>query len=79
MAAIDRPGDPKRPRTRARIARGFDYLTLDPSPRLRKFREEQEAKSANPAQLLKEAWESVGAALHEAIRMTRERINSGGH
>jgi len=64
-------------RTRRRsVARGFGYLTLDPSLRLRTLRTEQERLAANPAETLERAWQSVGAALREALRMTRERISS---
>jgi hypothetical protein len=52
--------------------KGFDYLTLDPSPRLRKIREEQRKRSADPTEVVRQAWLSVGAALAEAFRMTRE-------
>jgi hypothetical protein len=53
-----------------RIMRGFDYLTLDPSPRLRKMREEQQKAAKDPVQVIREAWLSVGAAIREALHLT---------
>jgi len=55
--------------------KGFDYLTLDPSPRLRKMRNEQQQRVADPAQILRQAWLSVGAAMTEALRITREKLS----
>jgi hypothetical protein len=56
--------------------RGFDYLTLDPSPRLRKMREEQRKRTADPTEVVRQAWLSVGAAIAEAFRVTRETTSS---
>jgi hypothetical protein len=53
--------------------KGFDYLTLDPSPRLRKMREDHQKTAKDPAQVLREAWLSVGAAIREALQATRPR------
>lgn len=46
------------------LARGFDYLTLNPGPRLRKFR----ARQAEPDRFT-EAWKIVGEAMREALGM----------
>jgi hypothetical protein len=56
--------------------RGFDYLTLDPAPRLRKMRKEQEKRTAEPAGVVRQAWLSVGAAIAEAFRVTRDSPSS---
>jgi hypothetical protein len=55
--------------------KGFDYLTLDPSPRLRKMREEQTQRAADPAEVVRQAWLSVGAAMREALRISREKLS----
>lgn len=59
-----------------RAMKGFDYLTLDPSPRLRKMREEQRKRTADPTEVVRQAWLSVGAAIAEAFRITRETTSS---
>jgi hypothetical protein len=66
-----RPRPEKPPAVRERMTRGFDYLTLDPSPRLRKLRDEQGEKP-EPAEVIRQAWQSVGAAIAKAFRITRE-------
>jgi hypothetical protein len=52
--------------------KGFDYLTLDPSPRLRKMREEQAKRTTDPTEVVRQAWLSVGAAIAESFRTIRE-------
>jgi len=71
MATTQRPAHKEKPTAaRKRLANGFDYLTLDPSPRLRKLREEQESKTPSPTEVVRQAWQSVGAAISEALRHT---------
>jgi hypothetical protein len=77
MATIQRrPAPEKRPIQGRRIAKGFGYLTLDPSPKLRKMREEQQKMTADPTESIRRAWQSVGAAISEALRVTSTRANS---
>jgi hypothetical protein len=59
-----------------RIMRGFDYLTLDPSPRLRRMRVEQQRTAKDPIQVIREAWLSVGAAIRQALQVTSGKSNS---
>lgn len=68
-----RPAKP--PAAGQRIAKGFDYLTLDPSPRLRKMRLEQEKTMADPAQVVRQAWQRVGEAMATALRITRDTVS----
>jgi len=75
MATIQRRPDPGT-RARRRVTRGFDYLTLDPSPRLRRMRESQEERAKDPAEMIREAWSSVGAAIREASRIILARNSS---
>ena len=56
--------------------KGFDYLTLDPSPSLRKMREDQQKTAKDPAEVIREAWLSVGAAIREALQATRPKSTS---
>jgi hypothetical protein len=56
--------------------KGFDYLTLDPSPRLRKMREAQQKAAKDPAQVIREAWLSVGAAIRGALQATLPKSTS---
>jgi hypothetical protein len=58
------------------MTRGFSYLTLNPGPKLRKIREDQQKEAKAPTQLIGEAWLSVGAAIKEALEVTRARISS---
>ncbi len=58
------------------MMRGFDYLTLDPSPRLRRMRVEQQRSANDPTQVIREAWLSVGAAIRQALQLTSGKINS---
>jgi hypothetical protein len=62
----------KLPAAGERILKGFSYLTLDPSPRLRKLREEQENRKTDPTEVVRQAWQKVGAAIADAFRITRE-------
>ena len=57
-------------------AKGFDYLTLDPSPSLRRMREEQAKNTQDPAEVVRQAWLSVGAAIREALQITRRQASS---
>lgn len=52
----------------AQLARGFDSLTLDPSPRLRKKREQVQRSMT-----VQQAWKTVGSAIAEAIRLVIPR------
>ena len=72
MATTQRPQRAEKPaEDRTPLARGFDYLTLDPSPRLRKMREERRQRDP-----FAEAWKSVGEAIAEAIRIVATKIKS---
>jgi hypothetical protein len=53
--------------------RGFAYITLDPSPRLRKMRENQQQAAKSPAQIVGEAWLSVGDAIRRSLENARSR------
>jgi len=53
------------------IGRGFGSLVLDPSPRLRKLREE--AESRDP---VRKVWAAVRAALNEGVRSVERAIRS---
>jgi hypothetical protein len=50
------------------LTRGFDYLTLDPGPRLREFRNRQ--AQSDP---FTDAWTIVGKAMREALKMIMQR------
>jgi hypothetical protein len=65
-----------KPTVEERAMKGFDYLTLDPSPRLRKRREDQQRAAKDPTQVIREAWLSVGAAIRGALQATRPRSSS---
>ncbi len=75
MVTIQQPPEAK-PMTRGRMMKGFRYLTLDPSPRLRKMREDQQRAVKGPAQVIAEAWLNVGEAIKEALQVTRVRTSS---
>jgi hypothetical protein len=63
---------PERPSTAGQqIVKGFDYLTLNPSPRLRRVREELGESASDPAEVVRRAWLSVGAAIMEALQTIR--------
>lgn len=62
MALPDMRKTPRRP---SRLLEGFDSLTLDPSPRLRRLRMEM---SRPPEAGLESAWKTVGEAMAEAVR-----------
>ncbi len=66
----------KMPTARGQLRKGFEYLTLDPSPRLRRLREEQRTRLSNPNEVVMRAWLRVGVALKEALRTTRKDTNS---
>lgn len=55
----------KARKRRSRLLEGFDSLTLDPSPRLRRVREEM---SRTPEAGIESAWKAVGEAMTEAMR-----------
>lgn len=75
MATQHRQRPQKPPAAGERITKGFVYLTLDPSPRLRKMRDEQEQKMSDPAEVVRQAWQRVGEAMTTALRATRNRVN----
>ncbi len=54
-----------------RLTRGFSYLTLDPSARLRRLRENQATEDT-----LAQAWIMVGNAIREAIRIIAKTVRS---
>lgn len=56
--------------------KGFDYMTLDPSPRLRKMREDQEKVAKDPTEVILEAWLTVGAAIRGALGVSRNQGSS---
>lgn len=65
-----------KPIVREQMMKGFSYLTLDPSPRLRKIREDQQRRAKDPAQVIAEAWLRVGEAIREALQVTRAKTSS---
>ena len=70
MATTQRPTKADQPtKDRTPLQKGFDYLTLDPSPRLRKMREER--RQSDP---LTDGWKSVGEAIAEAIRIVARKV-----
>jgi len=74
MATIQRRNQLPPPRRRA--MEGFKYLTLDPSPRLRKMREAQQKMTSDPTDVVRRAWQSVGAAITAAARVVSTRESS---
>jgi hypothetical protein len=72
MATTQRRRNPERPPPAGEhLARGFDYLTLNPAPRLRKIREQQMRHDP-----FREAWRIVGEAIVEAIRTVAKTTKS---
>jgi hypothetical protein len=73
MATLHDRKTPVRPETPAErhLARGFTYLTLDPSARLRRLRESQETQDT-----FKQAWILVGNAIRDAIRIVAKTVRS---
>ena len=65
---------PKAARRKSRLVTGFDSLTLDPSPRLKRVREEMTQEE--PASL-EEAWRSVARAFVTAISDIGHTIKAG--
>jgi len=65
---------PKTARRKPRLVTGFDSLTLDPSPRLRRVREEMTQEEPTS---LEEAWRSVGRAFVTAISDIGHTIRAG--
>lgn len=61
-------------RRKSRLATDFDSLTLDPSPRLSRLREEMAQEK--PASL-EEAWKSVARAFATAISDIGHTIRAG--
>lgn len=55
------------------VSKGFSSLNLDPSPRLRKLRQETESKEP-----VKEIWTSVRRALIEGARSVERTIRPTG-
>jgi hypothetical protein len=72
MAAA--PETKKTRKPRSRLMTGFDGLTLDPSPRLRRVREEM---SRPPEAGIESAWKSVGEAMAESIRSIGRTFRGG--
>ena len=71
MATIQRPPrQTNSAETKTPLAKGFDYLTLDPGPRLRRLKEAQ--LSSDPAETLQEAWLTVRRAMAKALRIISE-------
>lgn len=65
-----------KPTVTDRMTRGFRYMTLDPSPRLRKMRLAQERAAKDPTEAIREAWLTVGTAIRQALQITRNKISS---
>lgn len=59
----------RTPKAASNLAKGFDSLTLDPSPRLRRAR--QTAAKHNP---MAQAWIIVGRAMFKSVKSVREVI-----
>jgi hypothetical protein len=66
--------DRETSRPRSRLVTGFDSLTLDPSPRLRRARDEL-ARSSEAG--IAEVWKSVGRALAEAMTSVSRTLGAG--
>lgn len=77
MATIQSGPSPQtKPAASKRLTRGFDYVTLDPSPRLRKMREKQEKAAKDPTEVIRAAWMCVGAAIRDALQITQAENSS---
>jgi hypothetical protein len=71
MATIQRPPRAeKQAGVLGPLGKGFDYLTLDPSPRLRKLRDQQ--LSTDPVAMIRQAWVTVRNAMATALQTARE-------
>ena len=53
--------------------KGFDRLSLDPSPHLRQVRRTLEARNSTT---FEQAWRDVGEAIAQAIRLIRNSLTS---
>lgn len=77
LEQIHHRGSPEtEQRVEVRTMKGFAYLTLDPSPRLRKMREDQQRAAKTPAQIVGEAWLSVGEAIRGSLESIQSRSTS---
>jgi hypothetical protein len=65
-----------KPTVAERMTRGFRYLTLDPSPRLRGMREAQGRAAKDPTEVIREAWLTVGTAIREALQIAHSKMSS---
>jgi hypothetical protein len=71
MAMTGRQTRPKKPLALGdQLLRGFDGLTLDPSPRLRRARSRLRTSGT-----FERAWRDVGKAIAEAVRSVGETIS----
>jgi hypothetical protein len=71
MATTQRPPRQNQVPPGEYLAKGFEYLTLDPAARLRKARERQDRSDP-----FREAWIIVGQAIREALRVFGRTIKS---
>ncbi len=78
LTTQNRSDQTKTPTGRQRIAKGFGYLTLDPSPRLMRMREERKTRSTNWELTVRQAWLSVGAAIRTALQASQNQARSPG-
>jgi hypothetical protein len=69
MASTRRPRADQAPGARPSLSRGFGYLTLDPAPRLRRLRDQQQA--ADPQASIRAAWSPVEQGIQAALRPRR--------
>ena len=71
MATTQRPRRPgSQHKSRASFETGFGYFTLDPSPRLRRLREQQ--LSSDPGAAITQAGLTVRTAIATALGIARE-------
>jgi hypothetical protein len=71
MATIERPPPAgKQARDPSPFGRGFAYVTLDPSPRLRRLRDQELSK--DPGVTIRQAWTTVWNAIATALQAARE-------
>lgn len=68
MTTMERPRTPRR----VNLSRGFEYLTLDPSPRLRRLRRQMCTRQAR-----RDPWRIVSEAMSRAtIILTGSRTTT---
>jgi hypothetical protein len=69
MASTHRPRADLAAGARPSVSRGFGYLTLDPGPRLRRLRDQQQA--IDPRAAIQAAWSPVEQGIQAVLRPGR--------